>query len=237
MRRFPCLSVIFFSIFLFALTFPTFIFVRVGLALMSELHCYLGSRLLAAVGETIWCIWHGARLGPQFSNRRGRRWRPAHRMCLMQPDGQQTACHDCWKTTALCRGEENDLQCQKKTLCTCFYYSADASGFPMFSCLHGPYRIICLCRFHAGLCDNIKLQCKLYNLHCPSVPHQAPLTDKTLASYHFICLMNYSVLANGAVLVFLELYKSSLTSAEGPIVLISCRMKVMSPSVHVTQIR
>lgn len=33
--------------------------------------------------------------------RRCRRWRPAHWMCLMWTDGQQTACHVCRKTRVL----------------------------------------------------------------------------------------------------------------------------------------
>ena len=88
----------------FSYPFPTFLFVGVGLALMSGLHCYLGRLPACSCGWNylVYLAWRPS--SASVSNRRRRRrrrWRPTHWMCLIWTDGQQTACHVCRKTRVL----------------------------------------------------------------------------------------------------------------------------------------
>lgn len=96
------------------------------------------------------------------------------------------------------------------------------------ACFHGPYSIICLYSYvtTSNCSVNSTLTCGLHrplsHYHSPS---DAADSQNTKISYHFMPPVQYFVLPNGvslswALRVFLERYKSPLTSADGPLVLI-----------------
>lgn len=94
-------SVCFFSFFTLP---PASLFVGVGLALMSGLHCYLGRPPACSCGWNYLVYLARRPSSSSVSNRRRRRrrrTRPTHWTCLMWTDGQQTACHVCRKTREL----------------------------------------------------------------------------------------------------------------------------------------
>ena len=187
---------------------------------MSGLHCYLGRPPACSCGWNYLVYLARCPSSASVSNRRRRRrrrrWRPAHWMCLMWTDGQQTACHECCPD--LLRQECMEIKCwwrqtgsYRQLLCFVLHNS------------FGPYNIICLHRFHCSV--NSAVTC---GLHCPFSHHHsssdAEDSQNIKISYHVIPSLHY-VGVRSAFPVSVELSKSSLTSAEGPVVLVFQPMK------------
>lgn len=216
---------------------PALLFVGVRLALMSGLYCYLGWPSVCSCG---WNYLANLAWGPSSSSVPNRR----RRLCLMWTDGQQTACRVCanYKTwTGRLGRSARRAPSESNPLCWfLFLFLLSQRRFqissPMFACLRAPILcnpLVAVAFMLLWGCDNIKLQCKLCLKLWASPSSQSlslPVGGSWQSKHYYLSSFLSSCSKTlffpiwdlvwrglGALTVSLELYKSSLTSAEVPI--------------------